>query len=53
MAHWEVPEFVPLPKPDLPPKPQIKKVEVDSDEELANLTKKQLKLHVAKTIKKA
>src|SRR6185312_5815857 len=49
----EVPEFVPLPKPDLPPKPQIKKVEVDSDEELANLTKKQLKLHVAKAIKKA
>ncbi|CAG8653817.1 1170_t:CDS:1, partial [Paraglomus occultum] len=32
----EVPEFVPVPKPDLPPKPQIKKVEVDSDEELSN-----------------
>ncbi|CAG8487307.1 23151_t:CDS:2 [Cetraspora pellucida] len=46
-------EFVPIPKPDLPPKPVIKKVEIDSDEELANLTKKQLKLHIAKAVKKA
>jgi len=49
----EVPEFVPVPKPDLPPKPQTKKVEVDSDEELANLTKRQLKLHVAKAVRRA
>ncbi|RIA99954.1 hypothetical protein C2G38_2236365, partial [Gigaspora rosea] len=49
----EVSEFVPISKPDLPPKPVIKKVEVDSDNELANLTKKQLKLHVAKAVKKA
>jgi hypothetical protein len=49
----EVPEFVPIPKPDLPAKPVIKKVEVDSDDELANLTQRQLKIHVAKAVKKA
>ncbi|RIB12373.1 hypothetical protein C2G38_2200862 [Gigaspora rosea] len=49
----EVSEFVPISKPNLPPKPVIKKVQVDSDEELANLTQKQLKLHVAKAVKKA
>ncbi|RIB18258.1 hypothetical protein C2G38_2310958 [Gigaspora rosea] len=42
-----------LKKSDLLPKPVIKKVEVDSHEELANLTQKQLKLHVAKAVKKA
>ena len=48
----KTPEFVPVPNFTLPPKPK-KKVEVDSNEELVELTKKQLKLHVAKAIKKA
>ncbi len=48
----ETPEFVPVPNSTLLSKPK-KKVEVDSDEELAELTKKQLKLHVTKAIKKA
>ena len=48
----ETPEFIPVPNPTLPPKPK-KKVDVDSDDELAELTKKQLNLHVAKAIKKA
>ncbi len=48
----ETPEFVPVPNPTLSLKLK-KKIEVDSDEELAELTKKQLKLHVAKAIKKA
>ncbi|RGB42240.1 hypothetical protein C1646_751287, partial [Rhizophagus diaphanus] len=42
----------PLPKFGPLPSGTKKKVEVDSDEELADLTKKQLKLHVAKAIKK-
>ncbi|CAG8489012.1 3406_t:CDS:2 [Cetraspora pellucida] len=49
----KVSEFVPIFKSDLPSKPVIKKVEVDSDNKLANLMKKQLKLHVAKAVKKA
>ena len=48
----ETPEFTPVPNPELPPKPK-KKVEIDSDEELAGLTKRQLSLHVAKAVKKA
>src|SRR4051795_4467920 len=48
----ETPEFIPVPNPELPPKPK-KRVEVDSDEELARLTKRQLSLHVAKSVKKA
>ncbi|CAG8647087.1 5645_t:CDS:10 [Cetraspora pellucida] len=46
-------EFVLIFKPDLPPKLVIKNVKVDSDDELANLIKKQLKLHIAKAVKKA
>ena len=48
----EIPEFVSVPNPTLLPKPK-KKVEVDSDDELAELTKKQLNLHLARAIKKA
>ncbi|CAG8539991.1 17661_t:CDS:2 [Cetraspora pellucida] len=49
----EVSEFVSIFKPDLPPKPVIKKVKVNSDDELANFMKKQLKLHIARAVKKA
>ncbi|CAG8680078.1 10857_t:CDS:1, partial [Ambispora gerdemannii] len=41
LIQWitgEIPDFNPVPKLALPPKPAIKKVEVDSNEELANLT---------------
>ncbi|CAG8602567.1 1526_t:CDS:1, partial [Scutellospora calospora] len=49
----EVLEFISIPKPDLPLKPVIKKVEVNSNEKLANLTQKQLKLYIDRAIKKA
>src|SRR5215216_7791402 len=48
----ETPEFIPISNPTLPPKPK-KKVEIDSDDELAELTKKQLNVHLVKAIKKA
>ncbi|CAG8481667.1 3603_t:CDS:2 [Cetraspora pellucida] len=47
-------EFIPIPKPDLPPKPIIKKSKVDSDEELANhISKLSINAVVNKAMKKA
>src|SRR6266496_4469841 len=47
----ETSNFEPVPKPPLPPKSK-KKIDVDSDKNLAGLVKKQLNLHVAKAVKK-
>src|SRR6185437_13592262 len=53
----EIPGFVPTPKPDLPPKPVIKKVEITNNDPVKDMRKQLEDLHInqtkiAKAIKK-